>query len=398
MLAGKKVLVGISGSIAAYKIPILVRLLIKAGAEVRVVMTKAATDFVSPLTLSTLTDYPVAVDFFDSEAPEKGWNNHVEMGLWADYFIVAPVSSNTLSKMATGQSDSLLPAVFMSAKCPVYFAPAMDLDMYKNEATKSNIRVLEERGYRCIPSESGELASGLVGEGRMAEPENILVFLENDIRSRSPLFGKKVMITAGPTHEAIDPVRFIGNHSTGKMGYALASAARDLGADVHLILGPTQLSFNSKGMSVYHVVSAAEMFSQAERLFSEMNYAIFAAAVADYKPKLVEEQKIKKAQEVLQIELEKTVDILHTLAHRKSPNQVVVGFALETHNQEEYSLKKLHTKMADFIVSNTPGKDTGFGSDTNEVVLYSKNQSPIRLSLKDKLQLAKELWGYFISE
>jgi phosphopantothenoylcysteine decarboxylase/phosphopantothenate--cysteine ligase len=398
MLAGKKVLVGISGSIAAYKIPILVRLLIKAGAEVRVVMTKAATDFVSPLTLSTLTDYPVAVDFFDADAPEKGWNNHVEMGLWADYFIVAPTSSNTLSKMASGQSDSLLPAVFMSAKCPVYFAPAMDLDMYKNEATISNIRLLEERGYRCIPSESGELASGLVGEGRMAEPENIMTFLENDIRKRSPLFGKKVMLTAGPTHEAIDPVRFIGNHSTGKMGHALAVAARDLGADVHLILGPTQVSFNTQGIRVYNVVSASDMFDQAEKLFPDMDYAIFAAAVADYRPKHVQDKKIKKAHDVLTIELEKTVDILQTLAHRKSENQVVIGFALETHDQEENSLKKLHTKKADFIVSNTPGKGTGFGSDTNEVVLYTHNADAVRLSLKDKLQLANELWDYFINE
>lgn len=397
MLHGKKVLVGISGSIAAYKIPMLVRLLIKQGAEVRVVMSKAATDFVSPLTLSTLTDYPVAVDFFDADAPQNGWNNHVEMGLWADLLVVAPVSSNTLSKMASGQSDSLLPAVFMSAKCPIYFAPAMDLDMYRNEATQKNIALLVERGYLCIPSEFGELASGLVGEGRMAEPENILEFIVSHLRSKSPLHGKRILITAGPTYEAIDPVRFIGNHSSGKMGYALARAAVNLGAEVDLVLGPTQLAFDFKGMNVHRVISAHEMYMAAERFFEFADYSVFAAAVADYRPKEVYSSKIKKTQEHLQIDLEKTVDILKTLAHQKSEKQIVIGFALETEDREKYALEKLHTKNADYIVSNSPGKGTGFASDTNEVVVYGRDKSTQHFSQRDKMQLAIDLWEYFVT-
>ena len=397
-LNGRKVLIGISGSIAAYKIPMLVRLLVKQGCTVRVVMTHAATDFVSPLTLSTLTDHSVEVDFFDEKAPEKGWNNHVEMGLWADLMIIAPVSSNTLAKMATGQSDNLLLATFMSAKCPVYFAPAMDLDMYKNGATAENIQTLIKRGCLCIPSESGELASGLVGEGRMAEPENILSFVLEHLKSTSPLRDKKVMVNAGPTREAIDPVRFIGNHASGKMGYALAAEAARLGAEVHLILGPTDIPFDFSGIHVTRVQSAAEMYEACAQVFPSADIAIFSAAVADYRPVSISGQKIKKSSDTMEIKLEPTVDILKTLGNKKRDGQMVVGFALETENLKENATKKLHTKNADFIVSNIAGSGTGFAHDTNEVTVLGQNGSEQHFPLTEKTTLAKALWIYFTKQ
>ncbi|MCC5916705.1 MAG: bifunctional phosphopantothenoylcysteine decarboxylase/phosphopantothenate--cysteine ligase CoaBC [Cryomorphaceae bacterium] len=396
VLQGKKVLLAVSGSIAAYKAPMLVRLLVKKSCVVRVVLTKSAADFVSPLTLSTLTDAPVEVDFFNRESPEKGWSNHVDMALWADLMIIAPVSSNTLSKMASGQSDNLLLAAFMSAKCPVYFAPAMDLDMYKNEATKENIEKLISRGYHCIPSESGELASGLVGEGRMAEPENIVAFVEQSLIDQQPLRGKTVMVNAGPTREAIDPVRFIGNHASGKMGHALATEAARLGAKVHLILGPTGIPFDYSGMKVTHVESTQEMYEACAAIFPDADLAVFSAAVADYRPAKRHEQKVKKSEANLEISLEPTVDILKTLGHQKKSEQIVIGFALETENAIEYATKKLHTKNADFIVCNVAGEHTGFAHDTNEVTVIAKDESQAHFPLTEKTQLAKYLWNHFI--
>jgi phosphopantothenoylcysteine decarboxylase / phosphopantothenate---cysteine ligase len=309
--------------------------------------------------------------------------------------IIAPVSSNTLSKMVTGQSDNLLLATFMSAKCPVYFAPAMDLDMYKNGATAKNIQTLIDRGCLCIPSESGELASGLVGEGRMAEPENILTFILEHLKSTLPLRGKKVMVNAGPTREAIDPVRFIGNHASGKMGYALAAEAVRLGAEVHLILGPTDIAFDFSGMKVTRVQSAADMYAICAEDFPASDIAVFSAAVADYRPVSVSDQKIKKSSDVLEIKLEPTVDILKTLGNKKRDNQMVIGFALETESLKENATKKLHTKNADFIVSNVAGSDTGFAHDTNEVTVLGKDGSEQHFPLTEKTILAKALWTYF---
>lgn len=396
VLKGKKILIGVSGSIAAYKIPFLVRLLVKKGCEVRVMMTRPATSFVSPLTLSTLTDYPVDVDFFDYEKPHKGWVNHVDLGLWADVLILAPVTSNTLSKLASGKSDNLMTATFMSSRCPVFFAPAMDLDMYHNEATKTNIEALVSRGYHLIPSESGELASGLEGEGRMAEPENILSAVESKLSELLPLKGKKVMINAGPTKEPIDPVRYIGNHATGKMGYALAEEAAKLGADVHFILGPTDTAFDFEGMQVTRVVSADEMYEACAHVFPKVDIAIFSAAIADYKPKETFAQKVKKTDADMHIALVPNIDILKTLGHNKQEGQTVIGFALETENLIDNARKKLHTKNADYIVCNVSGEHTGFAHDTNEVWILSEGKEEVHFPLKDKSLLASELWAYFI--
>ncbi|MCH8545464.1 MAG: bifunctional phosphopantothenoylcysteine decarboxylase/phosphopantothenate--cysteine ligase CoaBC [Cryomorphaceae bacterium] len=396
VLKGKKILIGVSGSIAAYKIPFLVRLLVKKGCEVRVMMTRPATSFVSPLTLSTLTNHSVDVDFFDHEKPQKGWVNHVDLGLWADVLILAPVTSNTLSKLASGKSDNLLTATFMSSRCPVFFAPAMDLDMYHNEATKSNIEALVSRGYHLIPSESGELASGLEGEGRMAEPEHILLAVESKLSESLPLLGKKVMINAGPTKEAIDPVRYIGNHATGKMGHALAKEAAKLGADVHFILGPTDTAFDLEGMQVTRVVSADEMYEACADIFPKVDIAIFSAAIADYKPKEIFAQKVKKSDADMHIALVPNIDILKTLGHKKQERQTVIGFALETENLIDNARKKLHTKNADFIVCNVSGEHTGFAHDTNEVWILSEDKEEIHFPLKDKSLLATDLWAYFI--
>ena len=402
LLYNRKVLLGVSGSIAAYKSAHLVRELIKRGAEVQVVITDAAKDFVTPLTLSTLSTRPVYSAFIEDEQKAYGvWNNHVEMGLWADLMVIAPASSNTLSKMATGACDNLLTAVYLSAKCPVFAAPAMDLDMYANGATSDNLKVLEQRGVGIIDSDYGELASGLVGKGRMAEPEAIADHLEEYLSSTLPLFGKKVLINAGPTHEHLDPVRFLGNNSSGKMGAAIAAAARDLGANVHLVLGPTQTALDLKGIKVTRVTSADDMLSAMVSEFTESSLTVCCAAVSDYKPVSQAEHKIKKSDEgdSLTISLEKTPDILSTLGTLKGEENHLVGFALETRDGESYAKQKLDKKNASAIVLNTLGKQgVGFETDTNEVSVYTASGKTFSFPLTSKIALGKSLLELFMSE
>lgn len=402
LLYNRKVLLGVSGSIAAYKSAHLVRELIKRGAKVQVVITDAAKDFVTPLTLSTLSTRPVYSAFIEDEQKAYGvWNNHVEMGLWADLTVVAPASSNTLSKMATGACDNLLTAVFLSAKCPVFVAPAMDLDMYANGATLDNLKTLEQRGVGIIDSDYGELASGLVGKGRMAEPEAIADHLEQYLRSTLPLFGKKVLINAGPTHEHLDPVRFLGNNSSGKMGAAMAAAARDLGANVHLVLGPTQASLDLKGIKVTRIISADDMLRSMVSDFPDSTLTVCCAAVSDYRPVSQAEHKIKKYDEgkSMTIFLEKTPDILSTLGSMKSDGNHLVGFALETRDGESYAKQKLIKKNASAIVLNTLGKEgVGFETDTNEVSVYTDTGKTFSFPLTSKIALGKSLLELFMNE
>jgi phosphopantothenoylcysteine decarboxylase / phosphopantothenate---cysteine ligase len=391
VLSGKKILLGVSGGIAAYKTAHLIRLFIKAGAHVQVIMTPASKDFVTPLTLSTLSKNPVYSDFFNEEEKDATWNNHVELALWADLFIIAPATANTMSKMANGNCDNLLIATYLSAKCPVYFAPAMDLDMYKHPSTISSFSKLKQFGNIIIPAESGELASGLSGEGRMAEPENIISFLENDILSKLPLKGKKILITAGPTYEAIDPVRFIGNHSSGKMGYDIAMEAANNGAEVILVSGPSHLNIKHHLIQLVKVVSANEMYEQCHSYFENVDIAIAAAAVADYTPVNVATQKIKKKESNFTIELEKTKDILATLGVKKK-NQFLIGFALETENEIENAKVKIKNKNLDLIVLNSLNdKGAGFGHATNKVTFIDKNFAIEALSLKSKEEVAKDI-------
>lgn len=391
VLNGKKILLGVSGGIAAYKTATLVRLFIKAGAHVQVIMTPASKDFVTPLTLSTLSKNPVHSSFFNQDDEDEVWNNHVELALWADFMLVAPATANTLSKMATGNCDNLLIATYLSAKCPVYFAPAMDLDMYKHPSTLSSFTALKQYGNIMIPAESGELASGLSGEGRMAEPENIVAFLEADLESKLPLKGKKILVTAGPTYEAIDPVRFIGNHSSGKMGFDIANEAASLGAEVFLIAGPTHLKAKNSLIKVVDVVSAQEMYDACHLHFSEVDAAIAAAAVADYRPKFVADQKIKKTTEEFSIELEKTKDILSSLGAIKK-NQFLIGFALETENEIENAKLKIQKKNLDLIVLNSlQDKGAGFKKDTNKVTFIDKNFEIEPMELKSKESVAADI-------
>ena len=397
MLRGKNILLGISGGIAAYKTTFLVRLLIKAGAQVKVVMTQSASSFVSPLTLSTLSKNPVLLDFVNEEDGSLSWNNHVELGLWADLMLVAPATANTLSKMANGTCDNLLLATYLSAKCPVYFAPAMDLDMYKHPSTKSSIEKLESYGNVMIPAESGELASGLHGEGRMAEPENIIKFVEEHLAKGLPLQGKKVLITAGPTHEAIDPVRFLGNRSTGAMGFELAKKAADLGAKVTLVSGPTHLNIDNTAVDLVRVTSAREMYDACHKVYSETDVAICAAAVADYRPKHVAVEKIKKKEGDMKIELERNPDILMSLGEIKK-HQFLVGFALETENELENAKGKLQRKNLDGIVLNSLKDDgAGFGGTTNKITFIDKNLTIKTFGLKTKPEVASDIWEEIIS-
>lgn len=387
MLKGKKILVGVCGGIAAYKSAVLVRLLVKNGAEVKVVMTPAAQSFISPLTLATLSKNPALSEFYSST--DGSWNNHVELGLWADAMVIAPATANTITKMAYGICDNLLLACFLSARCPVLFAPAMDLDMYKHPSTQANIQTLQERGTILIPAESGELASGLSGEGRMAEPEHILISLEQHFNRTQLLKGKRVLISAGPTYEAIDPVRFIGNHSTGKMGIALANQAQKMGAEVHLVCGPTTIASNPS-IQRTNVVSAEDMSNAIHELFPDVDICIMAAAVADYKPAQVATEKMKKKDQPLTLVLEKTKDILGGLGKIKKPHQVLVGFALETQNELEYALGKLEKKNLDLVILNslrTPG--AGFGHDTNEVTLITKDKTIEKSQLLPKTAIAE---------
>ena len=391
ILSGKNILLGITAGIAAYKTASLVRLFIKAGANVKVVMTPASKDFITPLTLSTLSKNPVLSTFTNDDDENDTWNNHVELGLWADFFLIAPATANTLSKMATGNSDNLLLATYLSAKCPVYFAPAMDLDMYKHDSTKNSLKVLESFGNIMIPAESGELASGLIGEGRMAEPENIVKFLENHIMKGLPLYNKKVLITAGPTYEAIDPVRFIGNHSSGKMGFEIAKASANLGAEVILISGPTHQKTHNDLIKVIPVVSANEMYDAVHDHFENSEVAILSAAVADYKPKYVADKKIKKKDSTLTLELEKTKDILESLGKIKK-KQILVGFALETDNEIENAIKKLKNKNLDLIVLNSlSDKGAGFGGNTNKVTLIDNEENITNYNLKSKAEVAQDI-------
>jgi len=390
MLEGKNIILGICGSIAAYKSATLVRLFVKAGANVQVVMTTDATNFITPLTLATLSKKPVLVDYF---TPENGeWNNHVALGLWADLMVIAPASANTLAKMAGGICDNLLLAVYLSAKCPVYFAPAMDLDMWKHDATQENIDKLLSFGNVLIPPGIGELASGLFGEGRMAEPEEIVQFLAAEIKKTLPLAGAMMLVTAGPTYEAIDPVRFIGNHSSGKMGFAIADRLAQLGADVTLISGPSAQKSNHSAVTRVDVTSAAEMLEACLRYFPESNACIMSAAVADYTPADPAPQKIKKSGQSLTVELIQTIDILSTLGAQKKAGQLLAGFALETNDEEKNAIKKLQTKNLDFIVLNSLN-DTGAGfkTDTNKITIIDRDLQKTTYGLKSKKEVAVDI-------
>jgi len=391
VLNGKKILLGVSGGIAAYKTASLVRLFIKAGAHVQVIMTPASKDFVTPLTLSTLSKNPVHSSFFNQDDEDAVWNNHVELALWADIMLIAPATANTLSKMTAGNCDNLLIATYLSAKCPVYFAPAMDLDMYKHPSTIASFTALKQFGNVMIPAENGELASGLSGEGRMAEPENIIAFLEADLESKLPLKGKKILVTAGPTYEAIDPVRFIGNHSSGKMGFDIANEAASLGASVILVSGPTHFRPKNPSVEVVDVVSAQEMYDACHLYFDTVDVAIAAAAVADYKPKVVALQKIKKVSSEFSIELEKTKDILSSLGSIKK-DQFLIGFALETENEIENAKLKIQKKNLDLIVLNSlQDEGAGFKKATNKVTFIDKYFKIEPMDLKTKESVAIDI-------
>ncbi len=388
-LEGKKILVGVTGGIAAYKIASFVRLLKKQGAEVRCMMTPASSDFITPLTLSTLSESPVGIEFYNSKTGE--WTNHVEWALWADVMIFAPVTANSLAKMAHGFSDNFLMATYLSAKCPVYIAPAMDLDMYQHQTTKDNLDRLESFGYTIIPAESGFLASGLEGQGRMAEPEVLLQYLQDHFRADTRFFEKQFLVTAGPTYEAIDPVRFIGNHSSGKMGFALAEAIASKGGKVTLITGPSSLNAKHKNIELVRVTSARDMLQAVQENWEKSNMGIFASAVADYRPAVAQNQKIKKTADQLEILLEKNPDILSWAASNKTA-QKVVGFALETQNGIEYAKGKLERKKLDAIILNEMGEPgVGFGTDTNSVKLLFKNNKMCSFELQSKQELAFSL-------
>jgi len=388
MLQGKKILLGITGSIAAYKSIYLVRLLIKAGAEVKVIITPSAKDFVSPLTLSTLSRNPVLVDLFD----EQSWSNHVMLGRWADLMLIAPLSCNTLAKMANGHCDNLLLAVYLSATCPVVVAPAMDEDMWHHPATKQNLTKLDTFGNKIIPVEKGDLASGLHGDGRMAEPESILDYIDKHFFCEGPLKNKKAIVTAGPTYEPIDPVRFIGNRSSGKMGLAIAKELKSRGADVTLITGPVLDSFSSNGIRVVNVDTAEEMYEATGKAFEKADLAIMSAAVADYTPVKTASQKIKKKEDTLQLELKKTKDILKNLGEKKKKGQVLIGFALETNDEVENAREKLQKKNADMIVMNSLNDaGAGFGYDTNKITIFDKSGEEIAFDTKSKTEVAKDI-------
>lgn len=395
ILNRKKVLLAVTAGIAAYKSAFLVRLLIKKGAEVRVILTSDAREFVTPLTLATLSKNPVEWEFSEENGE---WNNHVELGLWADLMLVAPATANSLSKMADGASNNLVLATYLSAKCPVYVAPAMDLDMYQHPTTKENLQKLESFGNTVIPAESGELASGLSGEGRMAEPENIVSFLENDLLKKAPLHGKKLLVSAGPTYEKLDPVRFIGNFSSGKMGIEIAKVALELGANVTLVCGPSPVSTHSYPINRINVISALEMQEAMEENFQTSDIVIMSAAVADYRPATMAEQKIKKDGENLTIELVKNPDILKGLGEKKT-HQILGGFALETNNAMEYAQGKLVKKNLDFIVMNTlQDEEAGFQKDTNKVTIIPKEGQPISYEAKNKTEVAKDILKFILEK
>lgn len=390
ILEGKKILIGISGGIAAYKINYLIRDLIKKGAEVQVLMTPSAENFVSKLTLSTLSKKPVYSDFYSKDGT---WNNHVEFALWADLMLIAPCTANTLGKMVHGICDNLVIATYMSAKCPVFIAPAMDLDMYQHPSTKQNLELAEDFGHIIIPAESGELASGLIGQGRMAEPETISNTIEsffNSSQKTKNLTGKTVLITAGPTYEAIDPVRFIGNHSSGKMGFSIAQEAANRGAKVILISGPSSQQIHHQNIEIHRVTSAKEMYEQVFNYYENVDIAIASAAVADYAPKEIAKEKIKKNDDSLTIELVKNPDILKTMGDKKD-KQFLVGFALETQNEEENAKGKLQKKNLDMIVLNSLREEgAGFKNDTNKIKIFTKTEMK-EFTLKSKDEVATDI-------
>ncbi len=393
MLKGKKILLGVTGSIAAFKTAALVRLMVKQGAEVKVVMTDVAKDFVTPLTLSTLSKN----DVIGEMATDTTWTNHVMLGRWADVMVIAPLSCNTLAKMATGLCDNILMAVYLSATCPVVVAPAMDEDMWKHPTTKNNLTTIENFGNHVLPVESGELASGLSGPGRMAEPEMIIAWLNNFFLQKNELKEKKILITAGPTYEALDPVRFIGNHSSGKMGVAIAEEMKERGATVTLVLGPSAINV-SAGITVIKVKSAEEMYNACLPVFANADIAIMSAAVADYTPVNTATEKIKKNDGSLTLELTKTKDILKTLGQLKKNGQFLVGFALETTNEKEYALKKLHEKNADMIVLNSLNDaGAGFGHNTNKITIFDKQGKEYLFETKSKKEVAKDIVNTIIN-
>lgn len=390
MLRGKHIVLGISGSIAAYKAASLARLLVKEGAEVKVVMTPLAKEFITPLTMATLSKNPILVDFYN---PENGdWNSHVSLGLWADLLLIAPATANTIGKMAAGIADNLLLTTYLSAKCPVALAPAMDLDMYQHPATRRNLDILKSYGNWIIEPEEGELASGLTGKGRMEEPEKIVAFLSMLWSRAKDLAGKKVLLTAGPTYEKIDPVRFIGNYSTGKMGFALAEEFAARGAKVILVAGPVNLKTTSAAIHRIDVVSAADMFEQVMQLADQCDIVVSCAAVADFTPKQKSEVKIKRGQEELCLELQPTRDIAAELGRRKKKGQLLIGFALETNDEAGNALQKLRKKNLDLIVLNSlRDKGAGFGGDTNKVTLIDKNEQQYAYNLKSKQEVATDI-------
>ena len=396
-LKGKKILVGVTGSIAAYKSALLIRLLIKAEAEVQVVMTEAAKEFITPLTLSTLSIRPVLFSFANGE--NGSWNNHVELGLWADAIVIAPATAHTLAKFANGICDDLLTAIYLSARCSVLIAPAMDVDMYKHPSTVRNINLLLSYGNILIDAGFGELASGLVGDGRLAEPEAILNVLNGYFSFNQLAKGKKVLITAGPTVEPIDPVRFISNRSSGKMGYAISNAFAKAGASVTLISGPTDLVNPDSNIQMVHVQTAEEMFNASQEFFSLHDVIIFAAAVADYTSAHVAEQRLKKQGQSMTLELLKTIDIAGTMGLTKRPDQLVIGFALETENELEYAMNKLQKKNLDYIIVNSlkdPG--AGFAHDTNKISVIDKEKKVVHFSLKSKEDVAQDILNIVLNK
>ena len=386
-LQGKRILVGVTGSIAAYKTAILTRLLIKSGAEVQLVATTSALDFITPLTLATLSKRPVLSDFFEKNSGK--WHNHVELGLWADLFLVAPLSANTLSKFAQGACDNLLTATYLSCRCPVMLAPAMDLDMYQHPSVRANLEKVTSYGNVVLDAETGELASGLSGQGRMMEPEHILDRVLHFFNSKNEFVGKKVMITLGPTQEALDPVRFLSNHSSGKMGFALAQAFKEVGAEVYVVAGPVALKLEGYGFQVQRVTTASEMYTAAKALHEQMDVVVFAAAVADFRPESPATQKIKKQGEELPLRLVPNVDIAFELGKIKKEGQIHVGFALETEQEEAHAKAKLVSKNFDLIVLNSATEEgVGFKHDTNKVRIFHKNGKGLETALLPKLDIA----------
>ena len=393
MMKGKRILLGITGGIAAYKIAFLIRLLKKKEADVRCIMTPASCDFISPLTIATLSENPVYIDFWNQK--DGTWTNHVDLGMWPDIFLIAPLTANTLAKLIHGQSDNLLTATFLSAKSPVIVAPAMDLDMYTHPATQRNLAQLESDGVQIIPAESGELASGLVGQGRLAEPENIVAILDHFFAKSTAFQGQKVLITAGPTYEKIDPVRFIGNHSSGKMGFEIAKVFLNQGAEVTLVSGPTKEKLTHKLLTLHSIQTAEEMLVQVKSCWQSMNLGVFAAAVADYRPESPKDQKIKKNENTMTIDLIKNPDILAWAGANKAKNQKLVGFALETNDAEKHGFDKLKRKNLDFIVVNSlEDKGAGFGVDTNRIKIIDKSNKLISFELKPKHQVALDIVNY----